>query len=334
MAKRSGSRLPPRARAKRPAPRAPESPSRRPGSFRAFEAILGKQGPNYCVDVPMEVSKGLSPWSRAQRITVEGTVNGVEMRATLIPAGIGRHRLFLQSGTRNAASIAAGDRLSLRLRPIAPDDVRPPRDVALALRKSEGATATFASLPASHRRELLRHVDAARTPAHRKQRVAEIIDHTLGKGAAPKRRTGVAERALCVCPHCGNEFVNRNQYHSCKRHKIDDAFAGKPSFVRELYDRLAAMIGAMGPVKVIPYRDKVSFMVRVRFAGAVPRKNWLDVAFWTTRRIDHRRFHKIETLKPDVHLHLLRVTDASQLDAELTSWLRESYAVGCQEHLK
>jgi len=66
----------------------------------------------------------------------------------------------------------------------------------------------------------------------------------------------------------------------------------------------------------------------------VPRKNWLDVAFWTTRRIDHRRFHKIETLKPDVHLHLLRVTDASQLDAELTSWLRESYAVGCQEHLK
>ncbi len=298
-----------------------------------FDATLGKQGMNYCVDVPPDVSHDFAPWGHARRIAVEGTASGAELRATLMPAGQGRHRLFLHSSTRNTAGIAAGDRVALRLRAISPEDVRPPRDVAAALTRSN-AVAPFARLSASHRRELLRHVDAARTPAHRKQRIGEIIDYVLGKKAAAKRQTGHAQRSLWVCPSCGNEFVNRNQYHSCRRYELGDAFAGKPAMVRKLYDRLATMISAMGPVKVIAYRDKVSFMVRVRFAGVVPRRDWLDVVFWTSRRIDDERFHKIETLKPDVHLHLLRVTDASQLDDEVASWLRESYAVGCQEHLK
>ena len=75
-------------------------------------------------------------------------------------------------------------------------------------------------------------------------------------------------------------------------------------------------------------------MVRVRFASAVPRRRWLDVVFWTPRRLEDSRFHKVETLKPDVRVHLVRVTEPTQLDAQLESWLRESYAVGCQERLK
>ena len=93
------------------------------------------------------------------------------------------------------------------------------------------------------------------------------------------------------------------------------------------------MVEACGPVKVLPYRDRIGFMVRVRFTGAVPRKNWLDVGFWFTRRVTNPRFHKIETLYPNAHIHLLRITQPDQLDAEVAAWIKEAYAIGCQEHL-
>jgi hypothetical protein len=33
------------------------------------------------------------------------------------------------------------------------------------------------------------------------------------------------------------------------------------------------MVEACGPVRLVPYENKVGFMVRVRFAGAVPRSD-------------------------------------------------------------
>lgn len=93
------------------------------------------------------------------------------------------------------------------------------------------------------------------------------------------------------------------------------------------------MVEACGRVRMLAYRNRVGFMVRVRFAGATPKKNRLDVGFWLPRRLDSPRFEKIETILPNVHLHRLRVTTADQLDAELAGWLTEAYACGCQKHL-
>ena len=74
-------------------------------------------------------------------------------------------------------------------------------------------------------------------------------------------------------------------------------------------------------------------MVRVRFAGAVPKKRWLDVGLWLTRRVEDPRFHRIETITPNVHVHVLRITDADHLDDQVAEWVKEAYAVGRQEHV-
>ncbi len=34
------------------------------------------------------------------------------------------------------------------------------------------------------------------------------------------------------------------------------------------------------------------------------------------------------------YAHLLRVAETSQLDEQVAGWIREAYAVGCQEHLR
>ena len=74
-------------------------------------------------------------------------------------------------------------------------------------------------------------------------------------------------------------------------------------------------------------------MVRVRFAGAVPRTRWLEIGFWLPRRVEHPRFRKIETIYLNAHVHRLRITEPAELDAQVAAWLKEAYAVGRQQHL-
>jgi hypothetical protein len=300
-------------------------------SSRRFRATVRRQGVNPYVDVPPAVSRAFADFARGGRIVVTGTLNGADVRASLVPVGRGRHRLFVNGGMRASSGVSVGDVATFDLRATHPSVVRPPSDVAKALRSRPDARRAFEALSPSHRRELLRYIDEAKTTSTRERRIARTIDHVLGK-ATPAQTRGVS-RPLWTCPRCGNEFVNRNQYHSCKRYELDALFEGKPARIRGLYDLFHEMVQRCGPAKVLPYRDKVGYMVRVRFAGAIPAAKWLDVGFWLPRRIESARFRKIQTIYPNVHLHLMRVTDPSELDGEVAKWLAEAYEVGCQRHL-
>ncbi len=313
-----------------------------PRHVEQFRATIRKSGINPQVDVPARVSRVFAPYARAGRIRIEGTLNGVPVNGSLVPAGDGRHVLFVNGGMRAAAGAGVGDTVTIRLAATVPEQVRPPADVVAGLRHIGNAWPAFGRLAPSHRRELLRYVDDARTPEARKRRIEKIANHVLGTGRGtggapvPGRRAGrghARERPLWTCPKCGNQFVNRNQWHSCARYDLSVPFKGKPPHVRALFDRFRKMVQACGPVKMLAYRNRVGFMVRVRFAGATPKKDGLDVGFWLPRRLDSPRFEKIETILPNVHLHRLRITTADLLDAELAEWLKEAYACGCQEHL-
>jgi hypothetical protein len=93
------------------------------------------------------------------------------------------------------------------------------------------------------------------------------------------------------------------------------------------------MVRACGPVHMIPQKTRVVFQVRMRFAGATPRKSHLICHFILPRRIENKRFHKIETFNPHCHAHYLRVDSERELNHEVTRWLKEAYAVGQQKHL-
>jgi uncharacterized protein DUF5655 len=138
---------------------------------------------------------------------------------------------------------------------------------------------------------------------------------------------------LWRCPNCKREFANRNQSHSCATHDLEHHFAGKPPEIRALFDRIAALVEAIGPVKILPEKTRIAFQVRMSFAQVTPRRAWLDGHVVLARRREHPRFRRIETFSPRNHLHAFRISSLAELDAEFRSWLREAYAVGAQEHL-
>lgn len=141
-------------------------------------------------------------------------------------------------------------------------------------------------------------------------------------------------KPLWQCPKCGAKLVTKNMWHSCGRYSLEALFAQSEPRVRQIFDELAEMVRACGPVTVIPQKTRVVFQVRVRFLGCVPRKSYLLCNFEFAKRKKHPRFRKIETYAPRWHGHELRVDSEQELDAEVERWVREAYAVGEQKHLK
>ena len=138
---------------------------------------------------------------------------------------------------------------------------------------------------------------------------------------------------LWRCPKCKRDFANRNQSHSCGTHDLAHHFEGKPPEIRALFDRVAALVKKIGPVKILPEKTRIAFQVRMSFAQVTPRQRWLDGHIVLARRREYPRFRRIETFSPRNHLHAFRISSPGELDAEFRSWLREAYAVGAQEHL-
>jgi hypothetical protein len=142
------------------------------------------------------------------------------------------------------------------------------------------------------------------------------------------------KKPLWICPKCKNRFVTRNMWHSCSNYSLGYHVEGKEPSVRQVFDKLLALVQQCGPVTVIPQKTRIAIQARVRFAGGVPRKNWFDAGLWLTRRAEHPCLRRVETFGPKSYGLHFRLTRPEDLDDEFAALVREAYAVGCQERLK
>ena len=141
------------------------------------------------------------------------------------------------------------------------------------------------------------------------------------------------QRPLWRCKKCGRLFANRNQSHACGRYDLAAHFHGKRPAIRELFDQVASLICALGPVRILPEKTRIAFQVRMSFAQVTPRANWLDGHVVLARRLEHPRFRQVQTISPRNHVHSFRLTGPGDLDEEFRAWLVEAYAVGEQRHI-
>jgi hypothetical protein len=148
------------------------------GEKYAFGARLVRFTPLYCVMVPAAVSRSVG----RGRVPVEACVaGGGPFRATLQPAGEGRHRLFLNAAVRAAAGLEVGDRVALEVRvDRAPREVPIPPDLSEALR-AEGVLADWASMPPGKREHILRWIEAAAHETTREKRVLRAVEEALAR---------------------------------------------------------------------------------------------------------------------------------------------------------
>ena len=74
--------------------------------------------------------------------------------------------------------------------------------------------------------------------------------------------------------------------------------------------------------------------MKVRFCGAMPKRDHIELAFWFTKREDNPRFSKIETIATNAHAHRAKMRNLEELDDTVHRWIDVAYRVGCREHLR
>jgi len=141
------------------------------------------------------------------------------------------------------------------------------------------------------------------------------------------------KKPLWRCPKCGHEFVTRNLWHSCGRYELSDHFIGKPPQLRQAFDAFVESAQKCGPVTVYGQKTRIVIQARVRFAGAVVRKHWLDASMWLKRRVEHPRLVRVENFGRLGFGHHFRLTQRGDIDHPMERLMREAYRVGQQEHV-
>lgn len=140
-----------------------------------------------------------------------------------------------------------------------------------------------------------------------------------------------SKRPLWQCPKCGHRFVTANIWHSCGRYRLADHFAGKPVVLRQIFDRYVAAARTHGALTVYAQKTRIVMQGRVRFAGAVVRKDWLDAHMWLRRPVDHPRLFRTESYGSLGFVHRFRLDDPKDIDEAMIKLLGEAYVVGQQE---
>lgn len=176
--------------------------------------------------------------------------------------------------------------------------------------------------------------------ASRKKHDPELLkwwnwkDDGDGRPGESARRVATAERkrpaqeGMWACPECGHRFLRRNRTHSCGNYRIDDHFRGKPGTVRRRFDSFQARVRSLGPATVYAQKTGIIFQVRHRFALAVVRRNWIDIALCLWKPRKHSTLRKVEYFGGRCHRHWFRISQASDMDDAFLRLLDESREVG------
>ena len=138
---------------------------------------------------------------------------------------------------------------------------------------------------------------------------------------------------MWTCPECGRSFANRNQSHFCSHVRLEDHFVGRELNVVATFQALLAAAQKSGPVTVLPEKTRIAFQVRMSFAAFTLRRLWVDGHVVLARRLESPRFRRIDFISPRNQVHVFRLYEPSEVDAEVEGWLAEAYSVGEQRHL-
>lgn len=116
---------------------------------------------------------------------------------------------------------------------------------------------------------------------------------------------------------------------------VDTHLAGKPDFVRELYERFIELVAACGPFEYAISKSGITLKgTRRGFAGAVPKARWLGGYLDLQRRVTDPRIQSSSAYTKRLFVHQYRVTEIGQLDDSFAALIGEAYRVGAGDHMR
>lgn len=108
---------------------------------------------------------------------------------------------------------------------------------------------------------------------------------------------------------------------------LEALFANKEAGVRAAYDKVLASLVKVGPVKAELKKTSIHLVRDTSFAGAHPKKAWLDLTIRSDKPIKSSRVRAQEQVSRNRWHQDVRLASPKDVDAEVVGWLRSAYAL-------
>ena len=110
-----------------------------------------------------------------------------------------------------------------------------------------------------------------------------------------------------------------------KTFTVASHFEGKDAVVQQIYDHLLKTLRQLGAVHEAPKQTSIHLDNASGFAGVYTRKNYILLLFRTDYPIDDPRITKREQHSARRFMHIVKLTQESDVDAQLLKWLEDAY---------
>src|SRR6185436_3950038 len=108
---------------------------------------------------------------------------------------------------------------------------------------------------------------------------------------------------------------------------LEALFANKEPGVRAAYDKVLSSLGKVGPLKAEAKKTSIHLVRETSFAGAHPKKAWLDLTIRSDKPIKSARVRAQEQVSKNRWHQDVRLTSPADVDAEVMGWLKSAYAL-------
>lgn len=130
---------------------------------------------------------------------------------------------------------------------------------------------------------------------------------------------------MWTCSKCHRIFAKANQPHSCRQISLNEHFRNKVK-ARELFESLLGEIKTkIGDCRIISLPCCVHLYGSYEFLAALPKKDRLEIRFSLDRVLDTPRLKQSVPVSLKYFKNCIDVSETSEINRELISWLSESY---------
>jgi hypothetical protein len=129
-----------------------------------------------------------------------------------------------------------------------------------------------------------------------------------------------------TCPRCDRQFERANQAHDCAPGiTVTELLSRHPAWVSEIYEPIISHLRSLGPI----HEDAVDVGIFLKsdrkIAEFRPLVRSAQLYLFLPDARDAPRVQRSIRTGTDRMVHLIKLTSATDVDAELLRWLTESY---------
>jgi hypothetical protein len=128
------------------------------------------------------------------------------------------------------------------------------------------------------------------------------------------------------CYHC-KRWVEEGESHDCWSTTEAALTRHLSDHLREAWERLRETAASFGEQRIYASHHSIMFSRKTCYFFVRPKQKYLELCVFLGRRLEALQVRRADQASKSKHYHLIRITHRDEVEAPITDWLQEAYAL-------